>query len=357
MRFLKFIILQALLVIIFAFVIEGAGQFYFILKHGYSFRESLMYAKDEKLVYKLNPEYKGKDVMHNGFRGESFPGKKTENTFRIIAIGGSTTWGANDSYRNSWPFQLNLLLNENAPEKVKYEVINAGVSGYGSAQHYVRLKEELLNLHPDMVIIYSGWNMVGSLDNNVYYWVPDNVVKPDSQFTERIAAFLTDNSVIFAKLRVLFPGYLDAFDPGISRQERLDSGFEELAEKHKSYLVKIVRLTQENNITPVLITYPQICGADLDKDDLSLLKTRFPEIYEHREYLNRRYGRIIGKIKETADENGVLLIDTSKPFDELPYEKKLDLFVDRMHLAKEGFPVQARAIYESLKENNALWRE
>ena len=349
MKAVKFIFLQIILVIIFSLILEGMGQLYFFIKHGYTFKESLMYTRDKDLVYKLNPKYKGKDVMHNGFRGLTFSREKGSNTFRIIAVGGSTTWGGDNSYRDSWPFQLEILLNENEKENIRYEVINAGVSGYGSAQHYARSKKELLKLSPDMVIIYSAWNMVGGLDNDVYYWVPDNVVKPGSSVLEKISAFLTDNSVIFAKLRVMFPRYLDAFNLSVKNAEKLESRFTELIEKHKQYLKKTVQLLRENDVMPVLMKYPQVYKkGGLNEMETAMLKDRSLELFEYRDYLGRQYSLIIKKIDELGKENNVLIVDSSGCFDGFDFSKRLMFFKDQMHLTNEGFPIQAKAVYADL---------
>ena len=41
---------------------------------------------------------------------------------------------------------------------IRYEVINAGISGFNSQFALSRLKDELLDYEPDMVTIYIGWN-------------------------------------------------------------------------------------------------------------------------------------------------------------------------------------------------------
>jgi len=347
MRFLKFLFIQIVILVTLLFLVEGIGRLVFRAGHGYSFKDSLLYDSDDDLVYKINPSYKGKEVIYSGFRGLPFAAEKPPQTIRIVAFGGSTTWGGS-TYRDSWPYQLELLLNLNAntAENLRYEVINAGISGYGSAQHYARLKKEILGLDPDFVIIFSGWNLVGALDNSVFFWVPDNIVKPGSGLPERLSAFLTDNSVIFAKLRALFPRTLDMFDLNTEQLAGLETEFVMLAEKHKDYLKKIVRFCRENEITPIIIKYPHIFREETDKDELDYLRKNFPDMLKRKDYLVRHYERVMDKIDEVKLEEDCYVIDCSGCFERFPGREKAEFFRDNMHLKDKGYPIEAKAIYE-----------
>ena len=65
-------------------------------------------------------------IINNlGFRGPYFEKNKSPDTFRIVAMGGSTTAGM---YENelTYPRLLERMLNQGATGKRKIEVINAG---------------------------------------------------------------------------------------------------------------------------------------------------------------------------------------------------------------------------------------
>ncbi|MDD5439536.1 MAG: SGNH/GDSL hydrolase family protein [Candidatus Omnitrophica bacterium] len=346
MRFIRFIVLEAVLVILFALIAEGVAQGIFFIRKGYTFKRSLLYVPDKDLVYKLNPRYKGDEIISNGFRGEPFLPEKPDGVYRIIAMGGSTTWGGNASYRDSWPYLLEEMLNKNTGGRLRFEVINAGVCGYGSAQQYIRLNKEIFNYHPDMIIIHSGWNLTGALDNDVYYWVPDNIVKPNAPLLEKAAAFLTGNSVIFAKFRARFPRYLDAFDLTPAQRQQLEEHFITLVGRHKQYLTDMVRLAEAHKVVPVLVKYPQIYHADARDDEA--LKRAFPDLFKYRELFNREYALTTGAIGLTAQETGAPLLDFSDCFDALPAGKKCGFFLDQMHVTDEGLAIEAQAIYNGL---------
>ncbi len=76
----------------------------------------------------------------------------SENTFRVVALGGSTT---DPLDRNNWPKQLQEIL---ASEGVPAVVYNGGVSGYSTSQELLKLIRDVLPLKPDLVVSLSGVN-------------------------------------------------------------------------------------------------------------------------------------------------------------------------------------------------------
>lgn len=109
------------------------------------------------LGYGLNPNYKSTNDRHNkhGFRGKELSGDSS--LFRIVCLGGSTTYGTGvDDYRQSYPYLLEGHLKELGLNQV--EVINAGVPGYGSLEILLNYQLLISELKPDLIIIYSGIN-------------------------------------------------------------------------------------------------------------------------------------------------------------------------------------------------------
>lgn len=75
--------------------------------------------------------------------------------FRILAIGDSTTFGLGVNDDETWPAQLQAILNE---DRSDIEVINAGVNGYSSFQGLRYIETRGLRLAPDLVIVTFGYN-------------------------------------------------------------------------------------------------------------------------------------------------------------------------------------------------------
>ncbi|MCA9912721.1 MAG: hypothetical protein KC496_05215, partial [Anaerolineae bacterium] len=82
---------------------------------------------------------------------------KPDGVFRIVALGGSTTYGLLVEPEQAYPAQLERLLREEYGYE-NVEVINAGVIGYDSWNSVVNLEFRVLELQPDMIIIYHATN-------------------------------------------------------------------------------------------------------------------------------------------------------------------------------------------------------
>ena len=92
-----------------------------------------------------------------GLRGDEIKKEKPDNTFRIFAVGGSTTFGHTALDSETWPALLQQIINEKITGK-KIEVINAGINGGTSESGYNLIKNKLLSFDPDLIIMYDGWN-------------------------------------------------------------------------------------------------------------------------------------------------------------------------------------------------------
>jgi len=94
-----------------------------------------------------------------GFRGPEFSKNKLEDTFRIFAVGGSTTFGSGVFDNQTFSHYLQETYDK-ANLDFKVEVINAGIPGYYSVQEVTLIKNRILALEPDLLIVYDGWNEV-----------------------------------------------------------------------------------------------------------------------------------------------------------------------------------------------------
>ena len=72
---------------------------------------------------------------------------------RILAIGDSFTFGPYVPNEDSWPAQLERLLDAAPHPHATAQVLNAGVAGYTIVDEYHYLKERGLALQPDLVIL------------------------------------------------------------------------------------------------------------------------------------------------------------------------------------------------------------
>lgn len=100
--------------------------------------------------------YRTRESKTKLFNAQGFPMVKRPGTFRVFALGGSTTHGRPYDWRVAFPNWLQLLLDASRTGQ-PIEVINAG--GVSYASHRVKvLTEELLGYEPDLLVIYTGHN-------------------------------------------------------------------------------------------------------------------------------------------------------------------------------------------------------
>ena len=111
----------------------------------------------EKGFVRLKPHYSHKNdktgeffsINALGFRGREIARRPSAGTLRIVALGGSTTFGvgATDDSR-TYPAILEKYLNREStePKKSRYEVINAGIPGALSTNLLHFFSERVLEL-------------------------------------------------------------------------------------------------------------------------------------------------------------------------------------------------------------------
>lgn len=103
-------------------------------------------------------------VQHTaeGYRGEPVSPAPGPGVLRILAIGGSTTYGwMLKDYRQAWPYQLQELLKARLHRPV--EVVNAGLPNALSAEEMVGYFLRDRFLRAQIVIIHTGGNDAGPL--------------------------------------------------------------------------------------------------------------------------------------------------------------------------------------------------
>ena len=106
------------------------------------------------------------DIRTNdlGLRSDPVSIGKPSGSYRIAVIGASTVMGAYASTNEeTFSYRLQALLNENRGSDTRqYEVINAGIAGYGLDDQKLMIERLILPLKPDLIIVYPGFNDFGT---------------------------------------------------------------------------------------------------------------------------------------------------------------------------------------------------
>jgi lysophospholipase L1-like esterase len=100
------------------------------------------------------------EINTYGLRDREFQLQKPPDTYRIVAIGDSFTYGDGVRKEDTWVKQLESLLNREAGGETlfRYEVLNAGVPGYNTEQEFIHFNEVGLQLHPDLTVLQFTLN-------------------------------------------------------------------------------------------------------------------------------------------------------------------------------------------------------
>ena len=164
----------------------------------------------------------------HGFRGDEFEREKPDIAFRIFTVGGSTTFGVGVQDSETWPAQLQQIIDEKITDQ-EIEVINAGIPGGTTESEYDLIKNRISSLDPDLIIMYDGindygtasiqvndtiqnWNHVCKLGNDLGF---DTIiiVQPVSITGHRV---LTEQEIVNSFSNLAYPyvsqQYVDAFE-------------------------------------------------------------------------------------------------------------------------------------------------
>lgn len=119
------------------------------LKYFFEPKANITYTEpDSKAVISIN-----RDSLNETMDYEI---EKPPDTYRIITIGDSLTFGYHVSTKINWTELLEQSLNNLSCQRIKkFEVINLGVSAYDAACSVERFKKRGIKYNPDLVIWYQ----------------------------------------------------------------------------------------------------------------------------------------------------------------------------------------------------------
>lgn len=258
-------------------------------------------------------------INQHGFRGAELR-ERTPDLFRIVCLGESTTMGqtihADDV---PWPVLVERSLQAIAPAGRTVEVINAGWAGYDIRHNAIRMRRFVLDLQPDLVISYHGYNGFYLLDSSI----PSALVKQSD-----IPQFVPRPSRILAKfehaMRVrAFRNRLVATRQGVARQASLLDT--ECARQHATLL----QLAEGAGIPVLLCSFNMAVDSDSPAEVLEFYRAGFPKVVD-RIRVNLEHTEMLRQLAQKFD--GATFLDTSEGLDGA-YETE---YVDLVHFTQSG---------------------
>ncbi len=195
--------------------------------------------KEEKKIFRVSSNA-------DGLRSNNASRSRTGDIFRVMTLGCSTTfgWGVDDG--QSYPAQLQSMLDESHPGTV--EVINAGQPGYTSFQGRWLWEEALKHYEPDVVLI--GY-VVQDARKAAYSDKSQAILQNDNRFMKDHVLY---KSRVYLALRSILGSVQ------IEAKERPQNGqggiYRVPPEDYVANLRSLVASIQAVGATPVLFGFP-----------------------------------------------------------------------------------------------------
>jgi lysophospholipase L1-like esterase len=324
------------------------------------------YSLHPYLGYAPTPNYRHGKNRHNslGFRGDEILIPKPEGEFRIACLGGSTTYSITvDDWHLAYPALLEQELQVAGYRSIR--VINAGAAGWTSFESLANLTGRVLDLDPDLIIVYHGINDI----HTRLVWPPESYrgdntgsVAPVAA-TQHEPAWYESSTIVRGLLiragKILPPSsfqrtismhastwYADLFQKQWMDGTYPDGIFRDvsvsrmLATNPPTYfrrnLRDIVAVAEANDASVVLATFA-----------FSPLFEQYPRVAS-AEYIHA-YDEMNQVVREVADETGARLFDFASQF---PIAE--EYYTDGRHLTEEGQRLKAHLFEEFLVESGLL---
>jgi len=286
-------------------------------------------------------------INSEGYRnGTKEFGKKEKGKIRILAIGGSTTYGwLIKDYEQAWPAQLEAILNKKFNGQV--EVINAGLPGGMSPELLVAFMLKDQYLDADIIIFHNGGNDAVPLFYKDYY--PDyryhrainaaeklrkgeKALIKNSHFFRLLYAFWLKDSSVSQSIRPEPEQKLSVQETAINVKKNQPIGFE----RNMETMIKIAK-EQKTEI----VIFPFHLARK--------------EIYKIIPKDMRYTEKIHDSLQLGIEKNKAVLRALSKKYNlhyyEMPQDQiPLQYFFDHCHLTAQGDRMKAEFISKGVEE-------
>ena len=229
----------------------------------------------------------------HGFRDYERTYQKAAHTFRILIFGDSYVEALQVALSDAFPALLEKRLNENSTA-IRFEVLNLGQGGLGTAEEYMRYVNFGVQYSPDLVILpfLTGNDF---LDNSKF-------LSPGSHAFYFV--FDKDNNLVLDR------SVIDSYQKSLTLPKRL---FQDL--KHTSYLANFISerlylLREEIRTNRYRKHFAKGSPAGMERklDAFSTLNIYLPDPSEHWREAFDLTKNIILKFRDTVEEHGARFV-------------------------------------------------
>ncbi len=205
----------------------------------------LAFIEPDVVQLKPNQHFMSINVNNDGFRGPEIKLEKPDNTYRIFAVGGSTTMGhAATSDKATWPAFLEKKFNDENLG-INVEVINAGINGAYSFSETYHIRDNILKFDPDLIINYGGVN-------DADRWIENPQIKTTDEVNEEYEGFKFKNYPFYRTPFMIFSLFFaadykeQAFPPKTNPHDKV-------LEAWKSRWIDLCKETNEKGVENLIL--------------------------------------------------------------------------------------------------------
>jgi len=287
--------------------------------------------EDPLLMWSPQPGYDHDGVTVNsaGFRDREYTVEKPRNTFRILCLGDSSTFGLGVMAADTYHSQLEqTLARQSAGSGRRYEVLNAGVTGYTSAQCLGMYVHRGQAWQPDVVTLYVGIN-----DRHERSRLSDREIMREDLpvWFRKLTRSKLSKLVFFRVMRRLMTDVLSSDDEDEAMVPRVS--LQEFAED----VLELNRRCRSAGSTLIAISPPRNSRA-ASESDLG------PRVAQYRRTL-----------QDTCDEHGIVLLHV-EALTEASGQDNSHLFNDDVHPLPGGHKLLMQGLHDCLVAHDLLPR-
>jgi lysophospholipase L1-like esterase len=274
-----------------------------------------------------------------------------KGAFRVLTLGGSTTYGSKLDRDKTYPAVLEKLLQENNIGKT-VQVLNAGVPWHTSMHSLLRYTGKFADWKPNVVIIMHAFNDIfqtseGQLTNGKYrddyghyFGAIGQRVNPGDEMAKTIHHILTKNWLART-------WYSDLHDATQTVPKQHVDLLRPLPAFRRNLEQLIIR-SKQDGAKVILLTQPYLYKDDMPVDEKKILfydyyykdYAKVPTISEQMQAMNAFNAAIC----DIARKLQVTLIDVEKS---LP--KSVALMFDDVHYTEKGAHDVAQIIFDDMQ--------
>jgi len=271
------------------------------------------------------------NINSMGFRGDEIEKNNNNKQYRIFFLGGSTAYGV---YSTSDKTTISGYLQQKFTNS-NVEIINAGVNGANSFDETYTIKQKLMNLSPNLFIVYDGWN---DLSNPIRTEYPEKNFQDDINLNIlKIKKYYKTIDFLEFSNRVLTKQvYGDRGSPGESHS---NTNIDEKIKLWKNRWSEVCSIANEQNIKTIIIIQP-LLGAG--NKNLNEWEKYMSQQYSHASVISN-----YENFKTTAfelEKQCSLVVDLTNVFD----TKTELIYYDLGHMGDNGNKIVSEKIYDEI---------